>query len=317
MRVRRVIVLGVVGGVSAVAAACGLEQAGLMPGDDGGVVDSGRPDVVFDVQVPDIYVPPACTTLDASCLLPYPADAGWNPVAATSGACPNDLDAGWTKATFQNDASIVQGSCAPCGCTVNAPACALDAGFTNYSANGCSSGAQANVLAADACVNISGSNGSASGSYPAPSVTTCDASGGGDAQVQTGQVNVCATGSCAIDYCGLKNQGYALCIKHDGVVACPSGYVSQTVGATAAATCGACGCAVTQQKRCAASVVTYQNSDCDSPRDTTALDGSCQGVQNFSSARLRVVENDAACAASTTTPAFVDLLGKVTLCCLP
>ena len=89
------------------------------------------------------------------------------------------------------------------------------------------------------------------------------------------------------------------------------------VGATAAATCGTCTCAVTQQKRCSGSVTTYQNSDCDTFRDFTALDGSCQGIQNFSSARLRVTETDAACAASVGVPATADLVGKVTLCCIP
>lgn len=325
MRWRFIAVAGVLGAVSVLVVACGLEKGGLLsdPGD-ATIPDSGGDTVVwFDVAIPDIFVPPACTTLDASCLPPYPADAGWRPIVVPNdGGCPVDPDAGWVPSTFQTDAALVPGSCTACSCTATSSGpCPMDAtvsfyGGSDFNCNGGSSSAV--VSATDNCQDLSKGGGRVVLKYPAQPTSTCEAGGGGNAQVTSDPVTVCATSSCTTDYCGLKSNGYSLCIFADTVdgaaPACPSGYTTLVAGKTVGGSCGTCGCKTSPQT-CSAILTTYSANGCDTLRDTFDA-APCRTYQSFSSLKLTVAQVDAACTATTSGAGF-GLVAPVAICCAP
>lgn len=319
MRSGRLAVVVVLGAGSLIAVACGLEQGGLLvdPGDAS--VDSGSGDaIVVDVSIPDIFVPPPCKTLDTSCLPAFPDDAGWKPVLRSPDTtCPPDP--GWVAATFVADASLNAASCGTCGCSLNVPSCAPEGGLALWAGNNFNCGGNpisTITLPANTCVDQGSNLGRSIAQYPATTATTCDAGGGGgDAQVFTTPVNLCATSECRVPFCAEKDAGFGLCIVNElGDVPCPAGYVKTAAGKAAGGSCGTCGCAVTAQARCNASVQTFQNTGCDTIVDTINVDSGCKGINNFNAAKLTVTQTDASCTA-TASGVGAALAGKVTICC--
>lgn len=325
MRLHRLVVVGVLGGVGVVIVACGLEQGGLLVESDGGLdssfFDSGKPDidVPIDVVVPDVS-PPACATLDASaCLPPYPADAGWKPIAIPTSIknCP-DPDAGWQATTFYFDASLAPGSCS-CRCATKSPDCAPDGSVVYGNVATCSGSGSTLNLPNGVCVDNVTPLAFLQASYgPTTLATTCEAGAPGDAQALSTTVDICSTPACDIDFCGLKTAGYQRCIMFDqGNVNCPAGYQKRVVGKTTGAACGACGCNVTTPATCNATLTSWVAAGCNgNPLETYPLDAACTANLLSNSMQLNVVKSDAA-ACTATAPGSANIAGPVTLCCIP
>ncbi|CAN5668444.1 hypothetical protein BH09MYX1_BH09MYX1_54070 [soil metagenome] len=328
MRLHRLAVVAVLVGVAVVVVACGLDQSGLLvendagkPTDGGGKIDVIGVDVALpDADVPDVVVPPACATLDASCLPAYPPDAGWTVVAVPTGAktCPND-DGGWITTTFVTDAVLATGSCGY-ACSTASAACATTAKMTHgMNDTLCSDGGVLVALPQNQCTIAVIPAGSLRATYVGPTnlATTCDGGTTGDAQAATTPVPVCSTNACDIDYCGLGQKGFRRCIIHEkGAVACPAGYMSLGVGKGAVATCGSATCNVVTPATCTPAITSYVDMSCLADADTIPADGSCFANKLAGSAKLTVTANAASCTASPTG-AGAGLIGAGTVCCIP
>ncbi len=329
MRLHRLVVVGVIGAVSVVVIACGLEQGGLLVELDAGI-DATKPDQFVpdsppppvDVFVPDV-VAPSCTTLDASgCLPPFNADAGWKPIVipTTASGCPAPPpdDASWTAITYYSDASLAPGSCA-CGCSVSAPGCAPDGSVTYGNVTGCTGDAGVVLnLPTGVCVDNTTPAAFLQATYgPTNLATSCDASGPADAQVLVTSTNTCATPSCNIDFCGLKAAGYQRCILNEqGIMNCPpGGYQRRIVNKGFGGACGACGCGVTAPTKCTPTLNAYTGAGCTNLSESYPLDGSCAPNLLSNSMQLNVVRTDGTCNAGANGSANV--AGPVTLCCVP
>ena len=321
MRLHRLIVVAVLGAGSVLGVACGLDQGGLLVELDGGkdstVPDGAIPDVVIDVPIIDVYVPPPCTTLDASCLPAFPADA-WTPVAVLldGGACPIDPDAGWSTIPLKTNPTLVPGSCS-CGCSATAANCAPEGGATvGYNSN-CNNSANGTLtLPINTCVTNSTPNGGLTATYgPQTAASSCDASSTGDAQVTTTPITACATPSCAINFCGMAAQGYKLCIMQSGIRTCPAGYVPRATGLNAGAACLGCGCS-TAPVRCSATLESFVDTTCGTVSETYSLDGGCNPNASSESMKLTVVRGSPTCDASAGN-GTAQLTQPQTVCCIP
>lgn len=316
MRVRRLLVLGAVGCAALLAFACGLEQGGIFDGPDATVPDATPDRITFDVVVPDHYVPPPCDKLDASCLPAFPA--GWAPVAISpDGGCP--IVGNYSGTTFYSNPTI--SGCNVCACATNNPTCATDASVRGFGPSStCASGGSGPVVVStnSACDPMNLSPGKLSMNYPGAPATTCTPSEAGTGTVDATAFTVCSTSTCEVDYCGLKSAGYQLCIYRDddgGTVPCPTGYTPVKAGATAAGSCGSCGCNA-QPARCVPSLTTFSDNAC-ATATNEVFDGSCATHADFNSAKLTVTLVDGSCTPTTPIPPVADLFGRVNICCAP
>jgi len=321
LRLHRLVVVAVLGAGAVLGVACGLDQGGLLVELDGGkdstVTDGAIVDVKIDAPFIDVYVPPACTTLDASCLPAYPLDA-WTPVAVLvdGGACPLDPDASWSTIPLKTNPSLAPGSCS-CACSVTASNCAPEGGATIGFNSNCNNSASGTLtLPANTCVTNSTPNGGLTATYgPTQAPTACDASSTGDAQVITQPVTACASPSCAIDYCGMASQGFRLCIMQSGIHACPANYVLRAAGLNAGATCFGCGCG-SAPVRCTPTLESFVDTTCTTLSETYSTDGGCNANTSSESMKLTVVRGSPTCDASAGT-GTAQLTQPQTVCCIP
>lgn len=321
MRLHRLVVVAVLGAGALLGVACGLDQSGLLvevdAGKDSTVPDGAIVDVVIDVPIIDVYVPPPCTTLDASCLPAFPADA-WTPVAMLTdgGACPIDPDASWSTIPLKTNPTLQPGSCS-CGCSVTAAPCAPEGGATFYNSTTCNSGTNGGLtLPINTCVTNSSPNGGLTATYaPTTAATQCDASSTGDAQVITTPITACATPSCTVNYCGMAAQGFKLCILQSGVHACPNGYVLRPSGLNAGAACFGCSCS-SPPVRCTPKLESFVDTTCQTLSETYSTDGGCNPNNSSESMKLTVTPGSPTCDASAGA-GTAQLTQLQTLCCIP
>ena len=147
--------------------ACGLDESGLL-GPDGGAdvttIDGGG-DVDLDVVVtPDVtvdnYIPPPCTTLDASCIPPYDPDAGWTPIAVvtSTASCPSGFNP--IPRIFN---PVAQAESCLCGCSATGTVdCNSPIALQAFNGNGActgDAGTDAMVPADAGCLPMSGQSG--------------------------------------------------------------------------------------------------------------------------------------------------------------
>ena len=335
-------IVGALAAVSAaaVAAACALDEgetvnvldggpgvdaAGNDAADDGGTI----PDVAADV--PDVFVPPTCATIDASCLAAA-VPSGWAllGVAAGTQACPS---ADFNPIALVENPRLNGSSCTCAACaaqgTYTCPSVTMKFG------GGCSS-AGVTVQTSSPCLARSESGGSARvsalPSNPVPSGVKCTIAATGTGAADTDPVTGCRPNKCSADFCGLSGKGFKTCIVQDGVQSCPSGFTLRgAVGGSGAAACAACTCTVPDAK-CTGSVRVFGGgnaSTCDGDgglngldyRITVGADGGCNdpGV-NFDGvyfAANPVPTPTCAPAAPAAGTGDAGLLAVKTVCCAP
>jgi hypothetical protein len=332
-------IVGALAAVSAtaVAVACGLDEGETVKILDGGLDATGNdvltddggtiPDVVIDV--PDVFVPPTCATIDASCL-GAAVPNGWALLGVASGtqACPS---ADFDPVALVENPSLTAGSCTCAACaaqgTYTCP------GATMKFGSGCGSNA-ITVLTSSPCLNHSesGSNArlSAAPSNPVPTGVKCTIAATGSGTAATDPVSGCRPNKCTSDFCGLSGQGFKTCIVQDNVQACPIGFTLRGyVGGSASANCAACAC-TTPDARCTGNVRVFDNTfNCNGNgaasganyKGTVPADGGCYDPSsNFNS--VFYVPDPA--PTPTCTPAApsagagdAGLLAVKTICCAP
>lgn len=340
MRVRRlrwlVAALGALS-TAAIAAACGLDEGETAtvldggPGADVSVTDGGTtPDVAIDVA--DVFVPPTCATIDASCL-GTPVPSGWALLGVASGtqACPSpDFD----PVALVENPRLTASSCT-CGACVPAGTFACT-GFSMKTGGGCG-GATFTRTLANPCVADSQSGGGARVSAiatnpPVANGVGCTIPATGTGQAATDPLSGCRPNTCEADFCGLGGKGFKTCIVHDDALACPSGFTLRGyAGGAGAANCAGCACAVSDG-RCTGSVRVFAGNNggtCDGDGGTNGLDykitvgadGGCMnpGV-NYDGLYFAADPPPAVvCAPAAPTAAAGDagLLALKTICCSP
>ncbi len=341
-RLRLALAAGALSASALLWAACGLDASGLLGVDAGqpdGTVEAGPDgpdlDAELDVAV-DTYVPPPCSTLDASCLPPYDQDA-WVPIALAAkpnNPCPDPpdgSDAGFNTLDYIANPKAQAGACL-CGCTnAGSPNCGGNVTVATSDAGNCSNAATTTMAANAGCVAFgipadpdAGLDGGGSVKVTAPPMdgVTCNTSRTGDAGWTATRVRACEPASCDTDFCGLK--GYTLCIAHldptDG--GCPSGFKPHAAyGAGAGVNCPNCaGCTLTNAK-CSGALVGSDMSDCSGNPDFTAP-GNGVTCTPFSGATQAVYWDagplpSVGCDMNAQSLGLAKLAGTFTVCCQP
>ena len=331
-------VVGALAAVSAaaVAAACGLDEGETVavldggPGSDVTVNDGGTvPDVVVDVA--DVFVPPTCATIDASCLGTAVPDGGWALLGVADGilACPSaDFD---PVALVENPRLAANA----CTCAACVPAGQYSCpSFTMKFGSSCG-GPAITQQTTNPCVSHGETGGNAkvstTPSPPLPSGVGCNSAATGSGQALTDPLSGCRPNKCSADFCGLNALGFRACIAHDNVLPCPNGFnLRGYAGGAGAASCAACGCN-TLDVKCTGSVRVFAGGGpggtCDGDgglngldyKDTVGADGGCNdpGV-NFDSVFYAAdPPPQVACAPAAPTPGSGDagLVSIKTICC--
>jgi len=336
MRSIRWVVGGLAAGFAvALAAACGLDEGETTtvldggPGNDVNVTDGGTvPDVAIDVA--DVFVPPTCATIDASCL-GTAVPSGWALLGVAPGtpACPS---ADFDSVPLVENPRLAANSCTCAGCVAQGKyACA---GFTMKTGNGCG-GVPITQTLANPCVADSQSGGSArvSALPTNPPVATgvgCTIAATGTGQAATDPLTGCRPNKCTADFCSLGGKGFKTCIIHDNVLACPSGFnLRGYAGGAGAVSCAGCTCAAPDAK-CTGAVRVFAGgagATCNGDGGTNGLDykitlpadGGCNDPQvNFNGlyfAADPAPTPTCAPAAPTTVAGDAGLLAIKTVCC--
>lgn len=331
-------IVGALAAVSAaaIAAACGLDEGEPVTVIDGGVgndvtvTDGGTvPDVVVDVA--DVFIPPTCATIDASCLRTPMPDGGWALLGVATGtaACPS---AGFDSIALVENPRLAPNSCTCAACVAGGKyACPS---FTMKFGSGCNA-ASTTQTTANPCVNQPENGGNARVSaVPSPPIATnvgCTIAATGTGQAVTDPLSGCRPNQCESDFCGLSAKGFKTCIAHDNVLACPAGFTLRGyAGGAGAANCTGCAC-TPLDGTCTGNVRVFGGgtSTCNGDGGTNGLDykitvgadGSCNdpGV-NFTSLYFAADPPPVpACApaAPTTVAGDAGLLAVKTICCPP
>jgi len=350
--IRTVAIVAAIAGPCAGFAACGLDENGVLVDATPGVdvlppIDTGidsPPDVVVDN-----YVPPACASLDASCLGSAIPD-GWVPVGLLQNnplatPCPGDSE-DFDQRDWATNARPHFGACT-CGiCTTSgAWTCAGNVSVAT-GGNGCS-GTLDTFPAGPHCTTsvTSTGNNQIAGSLPTiGGSATCDASVTGNGQVDTTPIRTCTPLQCTTDYCGLANQGFKLCILYNGDTGgqCPSGFVLGVATSTttpgqldlpqnAQVTCNACSCSVGNPgTTCTATLRTFSSTDCDGDggtggggfMDAYAAQGinTCLPVNNSGVQSVFYLPGSPpkpTCANTSSGGGTASFKAPVTVCCKP
>jgi len=344
MRSKRAIrwIVGALAAVSAaaIAAACGLDEGETVtildggPGNDGNVTDGGTvPDVVIDVA--DVFVPPTCATIDASCLGTPMPDGGWALLGVAPGttACPSgDFD----PVALVENPKVAGNSCTCGGCVAAGKfACST---FTMKTGGGCNGSTFTQNIATNPCVsdtqNGAGARVAATATNPPlSSGVGCTIAATGTGQATTDPLSGCRPNKCEADFCGLNGKGFKTCIVHDGVAACPSGFnLRGYAGGAGAVTCAGCTC-TTSDGRCTGSVRVFAGGGgggtCDGDgglngieyKGTVGADGGCMDpMVNYNSLFFAADPPPpvvCAPAAPTMVAGDAGLLAIKTICCPP
>ncbi len=319
-----------VGGAVA-CVACGIDESGLA-GADGGMdaVTFDAPPNDAGGDVPDIGIPPTCSTIDASCLDASVPD-GWSLVGIAtdaSTACPSaDFD---PVTGLLTNPQLTSGSCSCTGCsTTGSYSCSGSAQVLEGSST-CNS-FDASVAPFGCVINTeTGSPSDYAGVLPPlPSGSIgCVNTPNGTGLVNTDPVGACVPNKCQSDYCGLRSQGFETCIITDGMHACPPGFTSRELaGAATTYTCAGCPCFVGSTPSCSGVIQVFSAADCGNDAGTSATDyvqtiasdAGCVSTANFKS--VVYVPNPppmATCAPMAGDVAGdAGLLSPKTICCVP
>jgi hypothetical protein len=323
VRLRLLLAAFSVGAACTAAAACGLDENGLM-GDAAIGNDVTAPDVSQDVGPPDapIDVVQGCTTLDASACFDGSLPQGWTfaAVALASQGCPSTA---YTASTYIYNPTPMGGACT-CGCTNQGDyTCAgtLTAGGND---NSCSAPLVVDA-GADGCVNTGWGDHHATADWqPTGTGTpTCTGTVSGDGGWTASTATSCAPGCSATDFCTLTSP-FMRCIVSTTSTSCPTEgpfTVQQPPLGTAAnvgVTCAGCGCAVSAPAACTGTIVAHDQPNCGGSHSFT-VDNTCQdtGHAFASFSYAATPTNPATCSITdggTGTAAFGNSL---TVCCIP
>jgi hypothetical protein len=312
-----------VGGAVAFVA-CGIDESGLA-GADGGM-DALLNDAGGDV--PDIGIPPTCSTIDASCLDASVPD-GWSLVGIAtnpSTPCPTP-DFSPVNGLLTNP-QLTSGSCSCAGCMTSGSYTCSGSAQVLEGSSGCS-GFDASI-APYACV-ISTENGSSANASivpPSPSGSAgCVNNPNGTGVVNTDPVGACLPNKCQSDYCGLGSQGFDTCIITDGMRTCPPGFtLKEIAGAATTSSCAGCPCNLGAPS-CSGVIQVFSNGDCGDDAgmsasdyvDTIASDAGCVHTGNYAS--VVYLPNPPPMPTCSPTVAFdvtgdAGLLSPKTICCV-
>ena len=330
-------------------AACGSDQGG---GGDASSVDVTNGDAVgSDVAVdspPDVvfdnYVPPACATLDASCL-GAAIPSGWVPVGLVANAAPGcpGSSTDFDQRDWVTNPTLHAGACQCGACTMSGPWTCTGQVTVSTGNNGCSTSNDVFTAGPHCTTSITtGGNSQIAGSLPSVGGNvTCNASVAGNGQVDTTPVRTCQPLQCTTDYCSLAKQGFSLCILYNGPAGCPSGFYpglvannttpgKLDVSQNAAANCSTCTCAVEDAgTTCSAVLRTFRSSNCDGDGGTGGTgfmasyaaqgSNSCIPVNSPSLASVFYLPTapDAGCTNTSTGSGTASLKAPVTVCCVP
>ena len=278
------------GAIAAVSAAsCGVDpylncgvscldgsSADVGPGDVLGG-DGGGADAIQDAPV----LPPPCDAADVACIGPAVPE-GWTPIGFANGtvACPGT---GFDQVALVVDAGLGPNACVCSGCS--------STGSWGCNASlGAGAGCFNDLTQADASTCWVTDHHAYEFQVARTGTVTCG--GGaqtGDLTVETSPVTACAPSSCSSDYCGLAQQGFALCILADGTVPCPLGFSKSTAAGTGAVAkcnvCQSCSLANPAATCTGGSLTAYDNTTCDgNVLATTSTAGQCINIgPNFQS----------------------------------
>lgn len=323
MRHRLVFAALLVGPALAAAAACGLDENGLLGPDAS--LESGTDVVIIDVSVD---VPQGCQTLDVSACADAAAPSGWSyaAVVLADAECPS---VAYEKTPLLFGPQVAPGGCA-CGCTVDGGySCAgtLMAGSKNPNCNGAGTPAPFDAGDDGNCFDPGWNDPHISiTSLPTPSGSpTCNASETGDGGWTASAATTCTPACDASDFCALAAP-YHRCVVSTTSTTCPAPFTAgQALLGTAAnvsVVCNACGCQVpAPTSGCDASVYAFTGDQCSGgeagpiPTNGTCVDTG--GGHNINSFFYTPLPPPATCTPSDAGGSASLQGGVLTVCCLP
>lgn len=269
---RRVACLAVlVSGVIGFAAACGIDEGGLLPPDasqDVGASDVNAPDIKDVV----LDIPMACQTLDATACLDASVPDGWTLVAlATSSTiCPTTAD--WTPASFVYNLQADNGDCT-CSCTPTGQYSCEGPLTFHWSGSTCSNQETFDAGQEGGCFQTGQNDPNAGLGTPTtfPSGGDCDAGTPSSATFTSSPVTSCVP-KCTADYCGTGGS-FKRCVISSTATNCPPPFAPALQSATPPGqigpspagyvTCAGCGCVpYAVPPICKTTFAAYSSPDC-------------------------------------------------------
>jgi hypothetical protein len=335
-------------------AACGLDESGAEP-LDGSLSDVSPPDAqgsdVHDAAAVDTYVPPTCSTIDASCLgIDVPDGWALFDLSDASTTCPGESEDFEAHPLITN-AQLRSDSCTCSSCNTLGTWSCGNVGIIGGTGGSCND-QDASFASAPQCVTLAESSGlgclfaqSATVAVMQTAATgspTCNTTSTGTGLATTVSALGCRPAQCTTDYCGATVLGFQTCIVHNGDPSgvCPSGFHPAFGGTNAVATapgdvtvsCGACTCSITNTAvPCTGTVRVFGSQNgapCDGDGGTNGTDyvetldagSQCQNTGICSYSSLYYVPNGQptpTCSAPASTPGDASLTNAVTICCAP
>lgn len=323
------VALASLGGL-AIAAACGLEDGGVLvePIESGVDDHTLLPDTTplpdtspppMDVQQPDTSPPPSCA--DAGGCLPE-FGVGWTPYLHLVGdaGCPaidgstraDYVDLG--KIVFDNNACVC-GNCVTDAGTCTVPTLNIGTNKTCDDLVDAGTLVSADASCNDLGYNVSAGNLSISVSTQAQN-TSCTIAQTGNQKWDAGTDSICSA-ACGFDFCGAPSNKYERCALALGVHACPNGYKQYLIDRpNSPANCTGCTC--TPGATCGGSLTMFNSADCTGAAATTTV--ANQGCVDAGGTNIRSGIFDASavsttCKAGSSTPSVTPTNGELTLCC--
>jgi hypothetical protein len=310
------------------AAACGINETGLLDILDSSTIDGTLPDVSADNVVqdagPDVtgfdVVPLSCeeagTPLDASCL-GQTVPPGWQPIAYRENATGCGSLPNFTELDGITDASVPSGQCFCSDCkVVGGWSCAA----TLYTGPTCPQNSQ--TFDASACYTQGGFH--YGGTVARFGDAGCNPGSEVDASVAATQAALCTPTSCSADFCGLVGKGYLGCIVATtaDAGACPGGFnVARQIGPSATASCTCPACSLTNgSASCGGTLTAYPNNvgNCSGTGIATqALDGGCVNLTaGYGSVYYEAsAPPQPACQSTSPATGTATLDSPTTVCC--
>ena len=288
----------------------------------------------MDVTPQDHYVPPVCSELDASCVMPFDHDA-WVPVAVQvnpTAACPSDF----ANYDFVTAPQLAPNACSCGSCVIVSGTWVCGGAVTISASTGTASCAADTIFtSASGCVNLSKSyvGGEVNVGVTAPNLAgmpTCSSTLTGNGDTTATPVRACRPTQCTSDYCGQAGAGFSLCILSNSADAgCPTGFQALPssfpagqvdVDADIQSACAPCTCGV-DPASCVADYKTFDLPDCGTVigGNVFGADGGCDDNGVHTVASIYYDPHAAPTATCTTAnPAGsggVRLLAPSVICC--
>jgi hypothetical protein len=320
-----------------VFAACGIDESGLLSDasspTDATTMTDALSDARADVVMYDNYVPPPCTTpdasLDASCLGPA-LPAGWEPFAmeldASAITCPGGDGGDFMEVDYTTNPQVIGNSCVCMGCSTSTSSWDCSGTLSAGGIVPCTSQTQP---VGDTPYCWSTTHASFSGTVSRTGSAVCGANNYYSTTAVATNVAGCAPTRCQSDFCGLAGQGFKLCARNSSVTdgGCPASLpVSYVVGQNPHATCNACPtCSIANaDAACSATLTPYSGNGgpCEAGAGTTVnADGTCNttGMTFFNSVLYdpgAVPVPDCEPSGPTNVGGTGTLDAPLTVCCL-